>query len=1060
MAPLIILAGPTASGKSEIALDLARDLGSEIISADSMQVYKYFDIGTAKPSLDERDQVVHHMIDIIEPEQTFSAYEFKERALEHISTLTQAGKVPILVGGTGLYLKVLMEDFGCGVPVDETIKNRLQKRLEEDGLPVLYERLRELDPVYAAKIQAGDPQRILRALSVCEATGKAFSDFHQPAESPLADYQTHFFILEWDRKTLYSKIESRIDRMIESGWVDEVKGLLSKGYSKTLKPFQSIGYRQIAEYLEGQSTLDEAINEIKKESRHYAKRQFTWFKKMPQGTSLPLSGKKDLAGVKGKILSGLSGALCSVAFALFFALQFAAPTWASAPALEEAFKNIAVKEFDKAENHLKAVRKTSPDSPESKRALFLLGQVYLDNNRAEQSVKVLKQALKEYNVLEDYVRFTLAKAYIDLNQYDAALEQIHKIQKNFANSRVFPQASLLEIKVSLGQGKPEQAVASIDRLIRSLSNKQLKKEYRRELPKLLLKKYQQLKKINKPNQAYKGFRKLYLRYPADSIINEVLEELKQFKKKEFPPALSTRETIKRTRTLLRNARFKEVVDEVERFKKKKGENLPGSLYFYLERAQKSLIGRKASVETLQDFIKKFPHHSRVQEANYAIAKHLWNLNRDSEAVEYFKKVLQMKPESHWALDSHFMLGRLFEGNKKFKKASKHYGQLARASGSSEYKEKAAWRLGWIPYQQGRFEEAAKGFQENLKRFPKGDLEEQNRFWLAKSYLQLDRQSEGVKALAELNQKFPYSYYGLRAGELLANGKYRVPATDPKSPKIQKTNYLSKEAEPVEPPRALSPKDRFHLNRAQEMVSLRMFKDAAFEIRFVERHTKKNLSGVLWLADLYNASQAYSETVRLLYMYKNFISKSKEKDLSLQFWRSLYSLSYSSSIQRHADKNKVDPYFVRGLIQQESLFDTHALSPAGARGLMQIMPKTGQRLVNTYTKTDHFVEDSLYDPELNIQLGIKYLSELINEFGDNKPYLLISYNAGPHTLRRWQRRFRNLKDEDVFVESIPYPETRKYIKKVMRNYGIFRTIYPLPHSSKTETPNEPTKDIKS
>jgi soluble lytic murein transglycosylase len=192
--------------------------------------------------------------------------------------------------------------------------------------------------------------------------------------------------------------------------------------------------------------------------------------------------------------------------------------------------------------------------------------------------------------------------------------------------------------------------------------------------------------------------------------------------------------------------------------------------------------------------------------------------------------------------------------------------------------------------------------------------------------------------------------------------------------------------------------------------------------------------------LYNNAHAYSDTVRILQLYKNFKTKIGEKELSYNFWKNFYPPAYDKTIRNISKNLGVNPYFVQGLIRQESLFNAKVQSRAGAIGLMQIMPKTGRSLHTNSNMTRPFKTDILFDPETNIQLGIQYIHQLKNRFKKNKTHVLISYNAGPHNLKKWLTRFKHIDDPDVFIESIPYPETRKYVKKVLRNHGIYKTLY--------------------
>ena len=271
-----VLVGPTASGKTALSIALAERLPGEIISADSRQVYKYLDIGTDKPSVKIRRTIPHHFIDYKKPDEYFSAGEFGREARSKIKELLERDKWPLVVGGSGLYLRALTDGlFGPRI-TDPEIKQALRERVDKEGLDTLYQYLRKVDPYTADRLHSNDAQRIIRALEVYEISAIPLSQHH--AEQQLTqDYLWHFIGLRWPRKKLYERIEQRIDVMFQRGLVDEVSNLYKQGYTPRLNSLRSVGYKELFAHLEGACDLDEAIAEIKKNSRNYAKRQITWF---------------------------------------------------------------------------------------------------------------------------------------------------------------------------------------------------------------------------------------------------------------------------------------------------------------------------------------------------------------------------------------------------------------------------------------------------------------------------------------------------------------------------------------------------------------------------------------------------------------------------------------------------------------------------------------------------------------------------------------------------------------------------------------------------------------
>ncbi len=278
---ILAIVGPTGSGKSELALFLAEKLSGEIINFDSVQVYQELNIGTAKPKKEDIEKVPHHLYSFLKLEEELNAAKFVQIADQVIKKVLERKKVPILVGGTGLYLRAL--EYGLfPLEIPQDIREKVRKKCEEN-LKAAYEELKKLDPIYAKKISPHDKVRINRALEVIYTTSKPFSSFLE--ENPFFKKEKRYELLKiglhLPRKVLYEKINKRVLKMIKEGWIEEVKNLLNKGYSPTLKPFKAIGYKHIISYLKAEISLEKAIELIQRDTRRYAKRQITWFKKEP-----------------------------------------------------------------------------------------------------------------------------------------------------------------------------------------------------------------------------------------------------------------------------------------------------------------------------------------------------------------------------------------------------------------------------------------------------------------------------------------------------------------------------------------------------------------------------------------------------------------------------------------------------------------------------------------------------------------------------------------------------------------------------------------------------------
>ncbi len=279
---IVVIAGPTASGKSALAVELAGHFGAEIISADSMQVYRYMDIGTAKPSPETRSVVRHHLIDILYPDEEFSAALFREEAQGVITDVNQGRARAIVAGGTGLYIKALTSGLIRGGEVDHDIRGRLRSEAQRGGRQRLYQRLREVDPTTADRLHPHDTYRIIRALEVYERTGRPISALRRRHRFQEEPYRALKIGLLVERGEIYRRIDRRVDEMMRKGFKEEVQGLLEMGYPPSLKAMRALGYKQMVEHLLGDYNLSEAIRRIKRDTRRYAKRQITWFAVDPQ----------------------------------------------------------------------------------------------------------------------------------------------------------------------------------------------------------------------------------------------------------------------------------------------------------------------------------------------------------------------------------------------------------------------------------------------------------------------------------------------------------------------------------------------------------------------------------------------------------------------------------------------------------------------------------------------------------------------------------------------------------------------------------------------------------
>jgi len=304
---LLIIVGPTAVGKTDTSIILANKLNGEIISADSMQIYRYMDIGTAKPSIEEMKGVPHHLINVANPDESFSVAEFQKLAKSTIEHLTTNDKLPIIAGGTGLYINSLIYNMDFTESVSNwQLREELQKEADRMGNEYVHNKLRKIDPDAANRIHPNNLKKVIRAIEVYQETGDKIGDFSK--DITLNDAYEYFLVgLTRDREELYDRINMRVDIMIKQGLVEEVKNLINLGYSKELISFKGLGYKEIIRYLEGDYNLDEAVNTLKRDTRRYAKRQITWFKRYSDIHWYNLSNYSSSENLANRIIQDFKG---------------------------------------------------------------------------------------------------------------------------------------------------------------------------------------------------------------------------------------------------------------------------------------------------------------------------------------------------------------------------------------------------------------------------------------------------------------------------------------------------------------------------------------------------------------------------------------------------------------------------------------------------------------------------------------------------------------------------------------------------------------------------------
>jgi len=297
---VIVIAGPTCSGKTRLGINIAKRLNTEIISADSRQIYQHLSVGTAKPLQEELNEVKHHFIDELDPSENYNVSRFENEVFKIIATLSAHYKIPVVVGGSGLYIKAIVDGIIDEVDTDEDYRQQLLYERKNFGNEYLYEKLQSVDPEAASAMLPQNWKRVIRALEVYNLTGKSILHFHKN-QNRESGYEFHQYGLKWEREVLYKNIEARVDEMIASGLVNEVKKILSMGYSKEINSLNTVGYKEIIAYLENEITLERAVELIKRNTRRFAKRQLTWFRRDERIKWFDINSVSDIEKIAGKI---------------------------------------------------------------------------------------------------------------------------------------------------------------------------------------------------------------------------------------------------------------------------------------------------------------------------------------------------------------------------------------------------------------------------------------------------------------------------------------------------------------------------------------------------------------------------------------------------------------------------------------------------------------------------------------------------------------------------------------------------------------------------------------
>lgn len=709
----------------------------------------------------------------------------------------------------------------------------------------------------------------------------------------------------------------------------------------------------------------------------------------------------------------------------------------------EAFQR---NELDAAARYAETVINTYPDSPWQKRALFLRGRALLGRGLTVEAEQVLLSILLEYPVLSDYALFLLAEHHAVGGRSAPAVELYSRLIDDFPSSSLVPRASLMRAQTLLEAGSASDAAAAFERTLRDYPWSSSAAEAGLGLGRARA-------AAGDLAGASRALLDVIVRFPGNGRDEEVDALLAAYKAQGGEiPRLTADEQYERARNLFRAARHDKAYTaftralEADPVHPQRADILlkSGVALFHQGR-------RPEAASLLERLLKAKLPDCRCAEALNWLGKSYSRLGLRDEAVESYVRLVRLFPDSEWADDALYLAGNVYRDGSDVKKALRYYRRLADEYPESSLADSALWWEAWANYSAAEYRTASAVLQELVRRYPRSFLVNQALYWQGRAAEHLGERERAAKLYRRIQGRGPYTYYGYLAEDRL-NGKAApvIPAgeggEDPAGeaegePPADPEPDLHEEAFPPDwagdVVAALSSSPAYR--KTLELMHLGMKQEAAAELTLLEGLLPRRYGALMGLSKSYFELGDYHRSLVLILRNFERLLERPSPRAPGDLWRLAYPLGHWQSIVDASRKHRVDPYFVAAIIRQESSFHAGALSPAGARGIMQVMPTTGDWIART-AKREGFERSQLFDAGVNIELGAWYLDHLMKRFQGNLHLVAAAYNAGPEAVRSWTTRDGAATDPAVFVESIPYTETRGYVKKVLRNHAEYRRIY--------------------
>ncbi len=716
--------------------------------------------------------------------------------------------------------------------------------------------------------------------------------------------------------------------------------------------------------------------------------------------------------------------------------------------LQEAVESIKSGQADSALKILQQVTERYPDTAAYKRALFFRERalILMDNEAGADAAMLRVEA--EYPLLADYAVFILAEYHFSKERYTQSATLYQRVTERYPKSSLVPRAVYQRAQALLKSQAYHQAIAVFERFLREYPRAEL-------VPDAFLGLGRALIAEDRLAEAVRKYQEVWVKYPGsafDLAVEEALEDLEAAGVEI--PELTSEELYERGKNLYRSNQYEKAMETfAELLEREPRSPYRSDVLFKTGIAAFNTGKRGEAAAILEKVVKAYPSDARTPEALLWIGRSYSKLGDWERGEKTFQKILDSYPWSDWADDALFFMGNIYRETGDMKKALAYYGRLAAEYPGSKFADSAIWWKAWTSYTAGDFKKAEKTLQELINRYPKSFLVKQARYWQGKI---AEKQGDLSRALAyyeRLREKGPYTYYGYRATERMAALSVSgvVEKTDLPPDLIIQCEEGTCPEDPAQPNDAddgppvwteetkalLAAEPSF--KKTLELMHLDMKKEASIELWSLHEKLPRKRGALIGLSKaFFELGDFYRSLMIVLRNYERYLEAPLSKTPE-DLWLLAYPQAYWESIIAYSRKYGQDPYFIAAIMREESQFNTEALSPAGARGLMQVMPSTGSQVAQMI-KMRGFDGGKLFDADTAINIGTWYIGLLMKRFKGDPYFASAAYNAGPEAVSSWLAKNGNSRDRDTFVESIPYMETRGYVKKVLRNYAEYKRIY--------------------